>query len=245
MKIEGSVALVTGADRGLGQADARELVSRGAAKVYGAARHPGQVTEAGVTPIALDITDAELVTQAARECGDVSLLVNNAGVMKASTFLSAPDLDAARQEMETNYFGTLRMCRAFAPVLAANGGGAIVNMLSVTSFYTNPLDASYGASKAAGWSLTNGIRIELHHQGTLVIAVHAGFIDTDMAALADAPKISPQSVARQICDAIEAGQVEVLADERTRFVKASLPRDHELIYPPVQEFWDAALKGTS
>ena len=245
MKIEGSVALVTGADRGLGQADARELVSRGAAKVYGAARHPGQVSEPGVTPIALDITDAELVTQAARECGDVSLLVNNAGVMKASTFLSAPDLDAARQEMETNYFGTLRMCRAFAPVLAANGGGAIVNMLSVTSFYTNPLDASYGASKAAGWSLTNGIRIELHHQGTLVIAVHAGFIDTDMAALADAPKISPQSVARQICDAVEAGQVEVLADERTRFVKASLPRDHELIYPPVQEFWDAALKGTS
>ena len=146
--------------------------------------------------------------------------------------------------METNYFGTLSMCRAFAPVLAANGGGAIVNMLSVTSFYTNPFDASYGASKAAGWSLTNGVRLELHHQGTLVVAVHAGFIDTEMAALVDAPKISPQSVAQQICDAIEAGQVEVLADERTRFVKASLPRDQELIYPPVQEFWDAALKGS-
>jgi short-subunit dehydrogenase len=118
-------------------------------------------------------------------------------------------------------------------------------MLSVTSFYTNPFNASYGASKAAGWSLTNGIRLELHHQGTLVIAVHAGFIDTDMAALVDAPKISPESMAGQICDAIEAGQVEVLADERTRFVKASLPRDQELIYPPVQEFWDAALKGTA
>ena len=174
----------------------------------------------------------------------MTLLINNAGVMKASTFIGAPTLDAARQEMETNYFGTLSMCRAFAPVLAANGGGAIVNMLSVTSFYTNPLDASYGASKAAGWSLTNGVRLELHHQGTLVVGVHAGFIDTDMAALVDAPKLSPQSVARQICDAIEAGQVEVLADERTRFVKASLPRDHELIYPPVQEFWDAAVKGT-
>ncbi|MGI8448627.1 MAG: SDR family NAD(P)-dependent oxidoreductase [Streptosporangiaceae bacterium] len=146
--------------------------------------------------------------------------------------------------METNYFGTLSMCRAFAPALAANGGGAIVNMLSVTSFYTNPLDASYGASKAAGWSLTNGIRIELHHQGTLVVAVHASFIDTDMAALAEAPKISPESVARQICDAVEAGQVEVLADDRSRFVKASLSRDLELIYPPVQEFWDAALKGS-
>jgi NAD(P)-dependent dehydrogenase (short-subunit alcohol dehydrogenase family) len=245
MKIEGSVALVTGAGRGLGRADARELVRRGAAKVYGAARHPGQVTEPGVTPIALDITDPDQVTQAAEQCADVSLLVNNAGVMKASTFLGAPNLDAARQEMETNYFGTLSMCRAFAPVLAANGGGAIVNMLSVTSFYTNPFNASYGASKAAGWSLTNGVRLELHHQGTLVIAVHAGFIDTEMAALVDAPKISPQSVAQQICDAVEAGQVEVLADERTRFIKASLPRDHELIYPPVQEFWDSILKGTA
>ncbi len=145
--------------------------------------------------------------------------------------------------METNYFGTRSMCRAFAPVLGANGGGAVVNMLSVTSFYTNPFNASYGASKAAGWSLTHGLRLELHHQGTLVVAVHAGFIDTDMAALVDAPKVSPESVARQVLDAVEAGQVEVLADERTRSVKASLPRDHELIYPPVQEFWDAALKG--
>ena len=133
----------------------------------------------------------------------------------------------------------------FAPVLAANGGGAIVNMLSITSFYTNPFNASYGASKAAGWSMTNGVRLELHHQGTLVVAVHAGFIDTDMAALTDAPKISPESVARQVFDAVEAGQIEVLADERTRTVKAELSRDQELIYPPIQEFWDAAVKGTS
>ena len=124
--------------------------------------------------------------------------MNNAGVLRYSTFTGAPDLDAARQEMEVNYFGTLRMCRAFAPVLAAAGGGAIVNMLSVTSFFTNPFDASYGASKAAEWSLTNGVRVELHHQGTLVVAVHAGFIDTDMAALTDAPKISPESVAGQV-----------------------------------------------
>ena len=117
--------------------------------------------------------------------------MNNAGVMKASTFIGAPDLDAARLEMETNYFGTLSMCRAFAPVLAANGGGAIVNMLSVTSFFTNPFNASYGASKAAEWSLTNGVRLELHHQGTLVVAVHAGFIDTDMAAL-----VTPRRSAR-------------------------------------------------
>ena len=161
----------------------------------------------------------------------MSLLVNNAGVLRYSTFTSAPDLDAARQEMETNYFGTLRMCRAFAPVLAAAGGGAIVNMLSITSFFTNPFNASYGASKAAEWSLTNGVRIELHHQGTLVVAVHAGFIDTEMAALANAPKISPESVAGQAFDAVEAGQIEVLADERSRDVKAKLSRDHELDLP--------------
>jgi NAD(P)-dependent dehydrogenase (short-subunit alcohol dehydrogenase family) len=243
MKIGGSVALVTGANRGLGQVYARELVSRGAAKVYGAARHPAAVTEPGVTPIGLDITDPQRVAQVAGQCTDVALLVNNAGVMEASTFIGAPSLDAARVEMETNYFGTLSMCRAFAPVLAANGGGAIVNMLSVTSFYTNPFNASYGASKAAAWSLTNGVRLELHHQGTLVVAVHAGFIDTDMAALATGPKDRPESVARQVFDAVEAGQIEVLADERTRTIKAQLSRDQELIYPPVQEFWDAAVKG--
>jgi len=244
MRTSGSVALVTGANRGLGQVYARELIRRGAAKVYGAARNPAAVTEPGVTPVRLDITDLAQIAEAARQCPDVSLLVNNAGVMKASTFIDAPGLDAARLEMETNYFGTLSMCRAFAPLLAANGGGAIVNMLSVASFYTNPFTASYGASKAAAWSLTNGVRTELHHQGTLVVAVHAAFIDTDMAAGIDAPKISPESVAQQALDAVEAGQVEVLADERSRTVKASLPHDHELIYPPIQEFWDAAVGGT-
>ena len=245
MRIDGSVALVTGANRGLGRVLARELVSRGAARVYGAARHPDAVTEPGVTPVALDITDADRVAQVAQQCADVSLLVNNAGVLKYSTFISAPSLDAARAEMEVNYFGTLSMCRAFAPVLAANGGGAIVNMLSVTSFYTNLIDASYGASKAAEWSLTNGVRLELHRQGTLVVAVHASFIDTDMATLTNAPKDSPESVARQAFDAVEAGQAEVLADERSRTIKAQLSRDQELIYPPLQKFWDDALKGGS
>ena len=243
MKIDGSVALVTGVNRGLGRAYARELVRRGAARVYGAARDLAAVTEPGLTPVALDITDPDRVAQVAKDCADVSLLVNNAGVLKYSTFTGAPNLDAARLEMETNYFGTLSMCRAFTPVLAANGGGAIVNMLSVSSFYTNPFDASYGASKAAARSMTNGVRLELHHQGTLVVAVYASFIDTDMAALTNEPKDSPESVAQQVFDAVEASQIEVLADERTRTVKAELSRDQELIYPPVQEFWDAAVKG--
>jgi NAD(P)-dependent dehydrogenase (short-subunit alcohol dehydrogenase family) len=244
MQINGSVALVTGAGRGLGRVFARELVSRGAAKVYGAARNPAEVTEPGVIPVALDITDPERVAEVAAQCADVSVLVNNAGVMKASPFIGAPSLDAARLEMETNYFGTLAMCRAFAPVLAARGGGAIVNMLSVTSFYTYPLDPSYSASKAAELSLTNGIRMELSGQRTLVVAVHASFIDTDMSAGIDLPKDSPESVARQTFDAVEAGEIEVLADERTRFVKASLPRDHELIYAPLQkDYFDAPAGG--
>ena len=236
MQISGSVALVSGANRGLGRAFARELVRRGAAKVYGAARDPAAVTEPGVLPVALDITDADQVARVAAQCADVSLLVNNAGVMRASTFTSAPDLDAARLEMETNYFGTLRMCRAFAPVLAAAGGGAIVNMLSITSFFTNPFNASYGASKAAEWSLTNGVRIELHHQGTLVVAVHAGFIDTEMAALTNAPKISPESVAQQVFNAVEVGQIEVLADERTRDCQGRAvprPRAHLPAHPGI------------
>jgi NAD(P)-dependent dehydrogenase (short-subunit alcohol dehydrogenase family) len=238
MRVEGAVALVTGAGRGLGRAFARELVRRGAATVYGAARDPGAVTEPGVSPVALDITDPERVAQAARQCADVSLLVNNAGAMTLSPLIGAASMDGARQEMETNYFGTLAMCRAFGPVLAANGGGALVNVLSVVSWFTNPVNGSYGASKAAEWALTNGIRIELARYGTLVVGVHAGFIDTDMAAGFDAPKVSAASVVRQVLDGVEAGQIEVLADERTRQVKASLPGDHELIYPPIQETWD-------
>jgi NAD(P)-dependent dehydrogenase (short-subunit alcohol dehydrogenase family) len=150
MKIDGAVALVTGANRGLGQVYARELVARGAAKVYGAARNPAAVTEPGVTPVALDITDPDRVAQVAAQCADVTLLVNNAGVLKYSTFTGAPSLDAARAEMETNYFGTLSMCRAFAPVLAANGGGVIVNMLSVTSFYSNGI-RPHADTAGAGW----------------------------------------------------------------------------------------------
>jgi NAD(P)-dependent dehydrogenase (short-subunit alcohol dehydrogenase family) len=238
MRVEGAVALVTGAGRGLGREFARELVGRGAATVYGAARNPGAVTEPGVSPVALDITDSVCVAQAARQCADVSLLVNNAGAMALSPLIGAASTDGARLEMEVNYFGTLAMCRAFAPVLAANGGGALVNVLSVVSWFTNPVNGSYGASKAAEWALTNGIRVELARQGTLVLAVHAGFIDTSMAAGFDAPKVSPASVVGQVLDAVEAGQIEVLADERTRDVKASLPRDHELIYPAIQAAWD-------
>jgi NAD(P)-dependent dehydrogenase (short-subunit alcohol dehydrogenase family) len=242
MRIQDSVALVTGANRGVGRAFARELAERGAKTIYAAARDPATVTDPGVIPVALDVTDPGQAARAARECPDVNLLVNNAGVMERSPFLEAATMDPARLEMETNYFGTLAMCRAFAPVLAANGGGALVNMLSVVSWFTNPVNASYCASKAAALALTNGVRIELDRQGTLVVAVHAGFIDTEMAAGLTRPgdrTISPEDVARQVFDAVEAGQIEVLADGRTRRVKEAVPRDHELIYPSLQASWNA------
>jgi NAD(P)-dependent dehydrogenase (short-subunit alcohol dehydrogenase family) len=240
-RIEGTTALVTGANRGLGKAFVQALLDRGAAKVYAGARDPGtvDVTDARVVPVQLDITNFDDVAATARDCSDVSLLVNNAGAMLVRPFLSAPDMSAARTEMETNYFGTLAMARAFAPVLGAAGGGSLVNMLSVVSWYAPPFNASYCASKSAQWALTNALRVELRTQGTLVVGVHAGFIDTDMAAAVDDPKISAHEVAGQTLDAIEKGQPEVLTDEWTRHVKNSVATDQDSLYPDVQRSWDA------
>lgn len=214
MRIEGAVALVTGANRGLGQAFVRRLTSRGARIVYAASRGSGDLR--------LDITDPDQVAAAAARCSDVTLLVNNAAIASQGPLLAAPTIDQARQEMETNYFGTLAMCRAFAPVLAANGGGALINMLSITSFFSYPNMGSLCATKAAAWSLTNSVRLELAAQGTQVVGVHAGFIDTRLSEGFDVPKHSPDTIADLALDAIEDGRDEVLADERTREMKKSL-----------------------
>lgn len=222
IRLNESVALVTGANRGLGQAYAQALLDAGARKVYAAARDPASITLQGVTPIRLDITNEEQVRAAARDCADVNLLINNAGAAQRSAFLGADSLAAVRALLDTNFFGTLAMSRAFAPVLQANGGGALVNMLSVLSWVNMaPIDG-YCASKAAAWSLTNGLRAELREQGTLVVGVHAAFIDTDMARHVPGPKASPQDVARQVLDAVAQGREEVLADAITRQVKAGL-----------------------
>jgi NAD(P)-dependent dehydrogenase (short-subunit alcohol dehydrogenase family) len=238
--ITGSVALVTGAGRGLGRVLTQALLERGAATVYGGARDPGATTVPGVVPVRLDITDHGQVAAAAARCGDVGILINNAGIMRRTPLLAAPDIAAARAEMETNYFGTLAMCRAFAPVLAANGGGALVNVLSVVSWLAVPFQGSYAASKSAAWALTNAARVELRRQGTQVIGIFASYIDTDMAAGAALPKISPQEVAAQALDGIEAGAEEVLTDQRTRTVKATLPDDLAQLYPPLEQAWDAS-----
>jgi NAD(P)-dependent dehydrogenase (short-subunit alcohol dehydrogenase family) len=222
MQIRGSTALVTGANRGLGLAFAKALLEAGAAKVYAGARDPSKVVLAGVTPLALDITDRSSVAAAARVAGDVNVLINNAAVLSARPFLAEDAEQAVRAALETNLFGTLAMARAFAPVLAASGGGALVNMLSVLSWLNLPTVGAYGASKAAAWALTNGLRNELRAQGTLVVGVHAAFIDTDMASFVQAPKSRPEDVARQVLAAIEEGREEVLADEVTRNVKRGL-----------------------
>jgi NAD(P)-dependent dehydrogenase (short-subunit alcohol dehydrogenase family) len=238
MKVEGATALVTGANRGLGAAIAQALLDSGAT-VYGASRDTTTITNRDVIPVVLDVTNADHVADAARACGDVSIVVNNAGILRASPSLASDAVDAARAEMETNFFGSMQMARAFAPVLRDNGGGALVNVLSVLSFVSMPQGATYSASKAAAWSLTNALRMELRRQGTLVVAVHAGFIDTEMAAGVRAEKISPQSVATQIVTAIETGAEEVLADPTSQMVKAALSNDLTALYPALQEQWDA------
>jgi len=225
MKVAGSVALVTGANRGLGLAFAKALVERGATKVYAAARKPEAVTLKGVVPLKLDVTSDKDVVAAASAARDVNLLINNAGIARPGGFLAEGAVEAAREQFETNFVGPLRMARAFAPVLAKNGGGAIINVLSVASWMNGPMLATYGASKSAAWALTNGLRIELAPQATQVVGLHAGFIDTDLARNVDAAKSSPEDIVRTTLDALERGEGQVLADEVSRLVHRGLSAD--------------------
>lgn len=222
MKIPNSVALVTGANRGLGLAFTQALLAGGASKVYAAARDPASVKQAGVVPVRLDVTDAEQVASAAAALGDVTLVINNAGILRASGFLGEKGVDAVRAELETNFFGPVNVSRAFAPILARNGGGAIVNVLSALSWVAFPSSSTYSASKAAAWSFSNGLRNELRGQGTQVLALHVGYMDTDMVRGVEAPKSKPEDVVKQVLEGLEAGKSEVLADEVSRRIKQNL-----------------------
>jgi NAD(P)-dependent dehydrogenase (short-subunit alcohol dehydrogenase family) len=234
MRIEGKVALVTGANRGIGKAIAEELLARGAAKVYAAARDPKAITDPRLVPVQLDVTDAARVHELADELGDVEIFVNNAGVGGAAFPLQA-DVDAARQQLETNYLSLISTTQAFAPVLKQNGGGAFVNVLSVVSWVAMPLLATYSASKAAAWSFTNSARVELRQQGTEVVGVHVGFVDTDLTAGLVVDKISPATVAQSALDALEAGEPEAVVDEFSRGVKAGLSDDQRVLYPQIEQ----------
>jgi NAD(P)-dependent dehydrogenase (short-subunit alcohol dehydrogenase family) len=222
MDIRDSVAVVTGANRGLGRRFAEQLLERGAAKVYAAARNPDAIDLPGVTPLRLDITDPDSIAAAAAIATDATLLVNNAGI-STHTHLTDGDADKIRLEMETNFFGGLAVTRAFAPILRNNGGGAILNVLSVLSWVHLPDYGAYSAAKAAAWAMTNVARQELAPSGIHVAALHVGYMDTDMAEyVAPDNKTDPALVATAALDGIEAGATEILADDLTRGVKQGL-----------------------
>ena len=222
MNLQNSVVFITGANRGLGLAFAQAALAAGARKVYAAARDPATVALPGVTPVQLDVTNPTQIAAAVAACPDVTLLVNNSGISRGSSFLGTDAMAAARAEFETNFFGPWAVAQAFAPVLQANGGGAVLNVLSVLSWLTIPGVATYSASKAAAWSLSNGLRNELRAQGTQVTSLHVAYMDTDMTRGLDAPKAAPLDVARLALQGVEAGLAEVLADDTTRHIKASL-----------------------
>ncbi|VTR76616.1 SDR family oxidoreductase [Cellulomonas hominis] len=235
MDITDQVALVTGANRGIGRRFVDELLARGARKVYATVRRT-ETPEARelasldrVEVLQLDITDHASVVAAARAATDVTLLINNAGIA-TSTPLVTGDLDEIRREMDTHFWGTLDMIREFAPALAAAGGGAVVNVLSALSWFSFPGNGAYGAAKAAEWNMTNGVRLDLAAQGTLVQGVHLGAADTDIMAGYDGPMIDPALVPRASLDGLAAGEIEVVVDEWSAMVKASLAGDPAALY---------------
>ena len=231
MRIEGCVALVTGANRGIGLGFVHQLIRRGARRVYVASR---TLTDAEaiaaeapsrLVAIELDVTNPQQVARAAETCPDVSLLINNAGAFSMHTLLEAPDLEACRQEMEVNYFGMLAMCRAFAPVLKQNGGGAIANVLSAGAIRAVPEMGGYGPSKFAARAASNCLRAELAPQGTAVTALIVGSADTRMAAHIKQAKATPEDIAESSLAAIEQGIEEHDTDPGAIAARAHLARD--------------------
>jgi NAD(P)-dependent dehydrogenase (short-subunit alcohol dehydrogenase family) len=231
MELADSTALVTGANRGLGRHFAQQRLDRGAAKVFATARDPRTVDLPGVDVLQLDITDPASVAAVAAVATDVDLLVNNAGVSTYQDLLTG-DLTKLRLEIDTQLWGTLAMVRAFAPVLAANGGGAILNVLSRMSWVSVAGANGYAVAKAAQWSLTNGIRLELAGLGTQVTGVYLSATDTDMMAGWDIPKNDPADVVRAALDGVASGALEVIADAHTAEAKADLARDPAEVYGP-------------
>jgi NAD(P)-dependent dehydrogenase (short-subunit alcohol dehydrogenase family) len=231
MDITGKTALVTGANRGFGRQLAAQLRDRGAV-VYAAARNPASVDLEGVTPIALDVTDPASVAAAAAATRDVSILINNAGSGTGASLLTG-DLADVRLEMDTHFFGTLAVTRAFAPQLAEHERSTVLNVLSVLSWVTLPDIGAYCAAKSAQWSLTNALRVQLAPHGTRVASLHVGYMDTDLARQVTAPKADPADIARIALDGIAADETEIVADEFSKQVLAGLSSGVRGLYPQV------------
>jgi NAD(P)-dependent dehydrogenase (short-subunit alcohol dehydrogenase family) len=220
--LAGQTVLVTGANRGMGREYIGQLLDRKVAKVYAAARNPESIdtTDPRVVALQLDVTDPHSVAAASQKASDVSVLINNAGISRATSVLAA-DTTNLRTELETNLFGPLALASAFADRIAARSG-AIVNVASVLAWV--PLGASYGVSKAAIANATDAMRMELAPRGVQVVGVYFGLVDTDMASFTDLPKSSPADIVAQVLDGIEAGQDEVLGDETTRAARLQLAK---------------------
>jgi len=236
MNITNQIALVTGANRGIGRQFVLELLDRGAAKVYATARRTDTLDfeDDRVIPLQLDLLDHDSVVNAAATAADVTLVVNNAGISTGAALVTG-DLAEVRREMNTHYFGSLDVIREFAPALGANGGGAIVNVLSALSWFATLGSGSYSAAKAAEWNMTNGVRLELAAQGTFVQGVLLGAADTDIASGYDGPKIDPRDVPRLSFDGLAAGSIEVIVDDWTAMVKESLAGDPAAFYAKMTE----------
>jgi len=232
-EITDQVAFVTGANRGIGRRFVEELLARGARKVYASARRPELIDIPGVVAVRLDLLDHDSVVAAAALAGDVTLLVNNAGISTATPLVTG-DLAEIHREMDTHFWGNLAVIREFAPVLESNGGGSIVNILSALSWFAYPGNGAYAAAKAAEWNMTNGVRLDLAAQGTLVQGVHLGAADTDIMAGYDGPMIDPRDVPRASLDGLASGAIEVVVDEWSAMVKASLAADPAAFYAQFQ-----------
>jgi len=229
MKLRGSIALVTGSNRGLGKALVSALLDAGAAKVYAAARDPRKVvsTDPRIVPLALDTSKPEQIAAAARGAGDVTLLVNNAGVASAANVLTASQA-ALEADFATNVYGTLAVIRRFVPVLErATAGATIVNVLSLASLGSFPALGGYSASKAAAYSITQALRGELRGKLIDVLAVLPGPIDTDMVRDLPMPKTSPVDVARGVLAGVERGEEEIFPDPMAVEMGALWNRSHK------------------
>jgi NAD(P)-dependent dehydrogenase (short-subunit alcohol dehydrogenase family) len=229
MDIAGSTALVTGANRGFGRHLAGELLARGAT-VYAGARNPDSVELPGARPLAIDITDPASIAAAVEIAADVTLLINNAGASTGADLLTS-DLDTIRVELDTHFYGTLAMIRAFAPQISANGGGSILNILSALAWLSFPEIGAYCAAKSAEWSLTNALRAQLADRQIRVAGLHVGYMDTEMAASVTSAKANPADIAKIAIDGIEADLYEILADDVSRHVQAGLAGGVAALYP--------------